>query len=172
MIDFNFGVSLGPISEVSSEQLFKWRNSKSIYKWCRQFEPLNRWHHDAWLKSLPEREDVRMYAIISKDTLKPVGVCGLTSIDLINRHAEFSLYIGNELQGGGYGKAALKTLVQHGFDALGLNHIFGETFDGNHAAKMFEKVGFKYEGTRRKFYFRDGEYIDAHLYSIIRSDLD
>lgn len=172
MIDHGFGISLGPISEVDPDQMFKWRNSRAIYKWCRQYEPLNRWHHEAWLSSLADRQDVKMYSIISKDTIKPVGICGLTSIDLINRHAEFSLYIGNEYQGAGYGKAALQTLVKHGFDALGLNHIFGETFDGNPAAKTFEKCGFTHEGTRRGFYFREGKFIDAHLYSITRSDLD
>lgn len=172
MIDYNFGVTLGPISEVDKDQMFKWRNSRAIYQWCRQYEPLNRWQHEGWLASLPNRADIKMYSIISKDIIKPIGVCGLTSIDLINRHAEFSIYIGKEYQGSSYGAGALKTLVKHGFDALGLNHIFGETFDGNPAAKVFERVGFKLEGTRRGYYFRQGEFIDAHLYSILSAECD
>jgi hypothetical protein len=35
---------------------------------------------------------------------------------------------------------------------------------------LFEKVGMKREGKRRDFYFRDGAYHDAHLFSILRAD--
>lgn len=166
MIDFGFGVELGPISDVPN--LREWRNNPDIYKWCRQFEPLNSWDHEKWFESLEHRPDVKMYSI--RDGQDNVGACGLTSLDMVNRHAEFSLYIAPALQKKGYGSAALKTLCAHGFLALGLVHIFGETFDGNPAAKMFESVGFSLEGTRRGFYYRQGEYIDAHLYSVLAGE--
>lgn len=111
-----------------------------------------------------------MYAIREIVSAEAVGICGLTSIDLVNRHAEFSLYIAPERQRLGYGAEALKTLCAHGFLGLGLKHIFGETFDQNPAAQMFESVGFVKEGTRRKFYYRQGQFIDAHLYSILDED--
>ena len=165
MIEHGFGVSLGPISLIPSSQLLIWRNEPSIYEWCRQYEPLEAWTHEAWLTSLKSRTDVKMYGVFSDE--RCVGVCGLTSLDLINRHAEFSLYIAPEEQKKGYGESALKTLCAHGFSALGLKHIFGETFDGNPASMMFERVGFIKEGTRRLYYFREGHFIDAHLYSIL-----
>lgn len=170
MIDHRFGVTLGPLSLIEPDLLYKWRNNPKIYKWCRQYEPLEKWEHEAWLKSLPARGDISMYSIIGTDKFIPIGVCGLTSIDHINRHAEFSLYIGSEYQGSGLGEKALKTLVKHGFDVLNLNHIFGETFEGNSAALTFKKVGFKHEGTRRGYYYRDGQYIDAHIYSILKDE--
>lgn len=167
MIDHKFGVLLGPMSSLEKSQPYEWRNDPSIYKWCRQYEPLDYTDHLKWFDSLPGRKDIKMYAIWTPDQKFAVGVCGLTDIDLINRKAEFSLYIAPDYQKRGYGEAALNTLCMHGFYTLGLQHIFGETFDGNLAAKMFEKVGFKKEGTRRKFYFRDGAFIDAHLYSML-----
>lgn len=149
MIDYRFGVQLGPVSSIDSKALRAWRNDRGVYQWCRQYEPLESWAHEAWLSSLPSRLDVKMYGIFDGD--RPLGVCGLTSLDLINRKAEFSLYVGGENWGNGYGIKALKTLCAHGFLTLGLNHIFGETFDGNQATKTFEKVGFEKEGTRRGF---------------------
>lgn len=166
MIDHGFGVLLGPMS-LASQKAYNWRNEPSIYKWCRQYEPLEAWSHEKWIASLGGRSDVKMYSILDENDARPVGVCGLTSIDLINRHAEFSLYVAPDEQKKGFGEKALKTLCAHGFKAMGLQHIFGETFDGNPAAKMFEKVGFRKEGSRRSFYFREGEFIDAHLYSIL-----
>lgn len=170
MIDHGFGVRLGPISGIGSFTLLEWRNDPMVYRWCRQFEPLEVWNHSKWLDGLSCRQDVRMYGIFDGET--PVGVCGLTSIDLINRHAEFSLYIGPEFMGHGLGERALKTLCAHGFRALNLHHIFGETFEGNRAQEMFKRVGFIFDGPRRKFYFRDGKYIDAFLYSILADEFE
>lgn len=169
MLTYNYGVSLGPISSEDRHVPFEWRNNPKIYKWCRQYQPISWEQHCAWHDSLPSRKDVSMFLIYDLFG-QAVGVCGLTSIDLVNRHAEFSLYIGPECQKKGYATAALKTLVQYGFNVLGLNHIYGETFDENPAVKCFEKVGFKKEGTRRGYYFREGKFIDAHLYSLMRSE--
>lgn len=99
-----------------------------------------------------------------------VGVGGLTDIDHINSRAEFSLYIAPEHQQKGYGKIALKRLVEHGFNVLNLNSIWGECFDGNPAARMFESIGFKKTGTRPQFYYRDGRYINADIYTLLRAE--
>lgn len=99
-----------------------------------------------------------------------MGVCGFTGIDLVNRHAEFSLYIAPTFWGQGYGKKALQSLVSHGFNSYGFQVIWGESFAHNPATKMFVQLGFMHEGIRRNLYFREGKFIDAHLYSILRED--
>jgi RimJ/RimL family protein N-acetyltransferase len=127
---------------------------------------------EGWFERQAKDPSVRMYRIEfgAEKLRETVGVCGLTSLDFANRRAEFSLYIGPEHQQRGFGRRALATLLVHGFQNLGLNLIWGETFEGNHAAKMFESLGFKKEGTRRQFYWKDGRFIDAHLYSITRDE--
>lgn len=153
------------------ELTFRWRNDERISKWCRQYDALHFLNHENWFESQASDKSISMYAIqAGSDPI--VGVCGLTSIDLINRRAEFSMYIGPEHQGNGYGEAALRALIHKGFYSYGLNSIWGETFDGNHAIKMFKRVGMKLEGTRRESYYRDGRFIDAHLVSILRSEYD
>ena len=97
-------------------------------------------------------------------------MCGLTSIDYINSRAEFSLYIGHSYQRQGFAKDALKALLEVAFNEVNLNGVWGETFEGNHALNLFEKLGMKKEGTRRQFYFKGGKYIDAHLVSITREE--
>ena len=120
--------------------------------------------HLTWFEGLSGDQSRIMFAVMEGVTI--AGVCGLTGIDYINRRAEFSLYIDPSRHRTGLGSAALKSLVSFGFNTLGLNLIWGESFDGNPAIKMFERVGFEREGTRREFYFRDGKFIDAHLFSI------
>jgi UDP-4-amino-4,6-dideoxy-N-acetyl-beta-L-altrosamine N-acetyltransferase len=153
-----------------SETLMKWRNSPEIYKWCRQNDLLTEENHNNWFKNHQTDSKIKMYLIRTKDST-PVGVCGLTDIDLINLRAEFSLYIAPEYQGNGLGKDALKLLLWHSFKSYPLNIIWGETFATNPAINAFEDIGFKKEGVRRDFYWRDGSYLDAILLSIKHHEL-
>lgn len=162
-------IKLDTIDEHDSETLRKWRNSPAIFTWCRQNDLLTESKHSAWMANFPKDERIKMYLIRDQDS-KPIGVCGLTDIDLINQRAEFSLYIGPEFHGHGYGKQALQLLCHHGFNAYPLNVIWGESFSGNQAMKTFEEIGFKKEGVRRDFYFREGKHIDAVLFSIKKNE--
>lgn len=174
MINFGFGVCLGSLDRCHKEQIRAWRNDRRIWRWCRQNDLITDVAQERWFERQGNDSSIRMYSIYAPEkNLKCdffVGVCGLTSIDMTNRRAEFSLYIAPDQHGSGFGRAALKTLFTHGFNNLGLNSIWGETFDGNKAATLFEQLGMKKEGSRRDHYFRDGKFIDAHLYSILRSE--
>lgn len=162
-------LSLRRLDSSDADITFAWRNNPDVYKWCRQNDVLHYDNHLNWMHSQCQDKSISMYSIIDAGSEEMVGVCGLTSIDLVNRRAEFSLYIGPEHQGQGFGEAALRELVAKGFNAYGLNSIWGEAFDGNPAIKMFERVGFKREGVRREFYFREGKFVDAILFSLLRS---
>lgn len=158
------------IREGDLEALFEQRNDPEIYKWCRQNAPLHWDNHLAWFKRQSADSSMSMFAIAQDHEV--VGACGLTSIDMVNSRAEFSLYISKAHQSLGYGKLALVSLLAHGFIDLGLNRIWGESFDGNPALELFYKLGFELEGTRRDFYYRSGNFIDAKLVSISRLRFD
>ena len=164
-------VKLGPILKEYSAQLFSWRNDENIFKWCRQVDLLTEVGHEKWMQSHQLDKSIKMYAILNERS-DLIGVCGLTDIDLINQRAEFSLYIGPEFQRKGYAKEALELLIETGFSRYPLKTIWGETFDKNPAYDMFLKIGFKLEGTRRNFYFKDGHHINAHLVSITREEFN
>jgi RimJ/RimL family protein N-acetyltransferase len=164
----NLTIDLAPIGRADLPQLLAWRNDWRIIQWSRQSDLLNEVTHAEWFERQAKDPTTRMYKMVLRTpgTTSDVGVCGLTSVDHFNRRAEFSLYVAPVFQRRGIGRAALRVLLSHAFDNLGLNVVFGETFDGNPAAKMFEALGMVKEGTRRQFYWRDGRLIDAHIYSI------
>lgn len=169
-------IELGPLDSTDAGLLRTWRNDYRIWRWTRQNDLISDAAQVRWFNRQSEDPTIKMWKVqvISKDGEKlkatPVGVCGLTSIDFQHSRAEFSLYIAPALHGRGLGRRALCVLLEHGFTNLGLNLIWGETFDGNPAAQMFEKVGMVKEGTRRGFYWKDGKRTDAHLYSITREE--
>lgn len=167
-------ISLRRINSGLDEQiLFHWRNDERVYRWCRQYDVLHADQHKRWIGCQEIDQTVSMYAVESideKECFETVGVCGLTSIDYVNSRAEFSLYIAPGHQGQGFGEAALRALLAKAFFTYNLNLVWGEAFNGNPAMKMFERVGFIKEGSRRQFYYRNGKYIDAHLFSITRNE--
>jgi len=149
-----------------------WRNNYDIWRWCRQNDFISDVEQAGWYERQTADPSIRMYKIvlITGSEKTPVGVCGLTSIDWQNRRAEFSLYIDPMKHKQGLGKQALAALLLHGFQNLGLMQIWGECFDGNPALKMFESLGFKKDGVRRQFYFKDGKHHDCQLVSILHSE--
>lgn len=157
-------VNLAPLDSCYNEQLRTWRNRPEIMRWCRQSDVISDVEQTAWFSRQSADPTIKMYAVMGQPGI--VGVAGLTSIDRLARRAEFSLYIGPEHHGEGYGRKALVALFTKGFRDLGLNLIWGESFDGNPAIRLFESLGMIREGTRRDFYFKDGRFIDAHLFSI------
>lgn len=170
MITYGKSVYLSYFDLVYSDTLFRWRNDIRIRRYCRQNDLLNWNQHSEWMKRVGANPTEKMYFITRRSDHSTVGVAGLTSIDTTNQRAEFSLYIGPEFHKKGYGKDALQTLVSHGFNSLNLHSIWGETFSFNPASKMFEKLGFKKEGVRRDFYYREGQFIDAILYAVRKSE--
>lgn len=162
-------VALYPLDSGYIEQMRVWRNHPDVRRWCRQWGLINDREQAQWFASMSDDKSMAMYALACGD--KIIGACGLTSICWINRRAEFSLYVDPDKRRKGYARAGLTLLLYHGFNDMNLNRIWGETFDGNPAARLFESLGFVKEGTRKEFYFKDGKYIDAHLYSVSRGDL-
>ena len=166
-------VDLVGLSSYAKANFFRWRNDPKVWKWCRQNGPLSQAEHDSYWYKTELDHSSRFFAL--KDNLPKiggdiVGCAGLTSIDLVNSRAEFSLYIGPEHHGKGYGTDGLKALFSWGFGYLNLNSIWGESFDGNPALRIFDKLNLSRDGIRRDFYFRDGRYIDAHLVSVKRNE--
>ena len=68
------------------------------------------------------------------------------------------------MQGQGLGKRALIKLLDHGFTTRNLHVIWGETFEGNPARKLFELLGMVSEGKRRQFYLKNNIYLDGLFY--------
>lgn len=167
----NKEVFLRRLEKREMETLRCWRNNPLVWKWCRQNDVISQSDQEKWFETQASDPSVKMYGVCDHREML-LGVCGLTSIDHWNRRAEFSLYIAPEHQRKGYAKPALWTLLKKGFLDLGLNCIWGETFHGNHAVRVFEDVGMKKEGRRREFYYREGRFIDCDLYSMVRSDFD
>lgn len=73
--------------------------------------------------------------------------------------------------GQGLGAEAVRASLDHGFDRLNLHRIWLEIDPRNQASlRVAEKCGFAREGTARKSFFLNGEYLDSVFYAMLRED--
>ena len=91
-------------------------------------------------KKLEEKAPV--YSMIEKKTERFIG--NIELMDLTEEQAELGIAITGEMQDQGFGKEAIRSLIEYGFDKLGLNRIYLRTAPGNlRAIHVYEKCGFK-----------------------------
>lgn len=173
-MNINVTIELRALDSTDAVRVREWRNDYRVWRWCRQSELISDVDQLAWFERQSKDPTVKFYGVWLRvgTGSELVGVAGFTSICTLNRRAEFSLYIAPERQRQGLGKQALSVLLTHGFKNLGLEQIWGEVLHGNHAIKVFKDLGFKLDGKRRAFYFKDGQTWDAYLISILRSEWD
>jgi len=154
----------------------KWRRDDEIWdmvvgpKYYVSEAYEKKWVEDAIFKV----SNKLVLAVCLKETDKHIGYVYLTNIDMKNRSASFAKLIGEkEYWGKGFAKEATMLMLYHGFYVLGLERIEARQLSHNKASiKVNEKCGFKTEGILRKAVFKNGEYRDLNLMSVIREDFD
>jgi RimJ/RimL family protein N-acetyltransferase len=127
----------------------------------------------AWFDTYLSRRgvDVRC-AICREGESDPVGVISLTGIDPVHRHAEFHILVGDGVpHGEGVGTDATKAMLRHAFLDLNLHRIYLHVLASNRAAiRVYEKAGFRHEGTLREAAFKGGTFQDVMVMAMLRSE--
>ena len=86
-----------------------------------------------------------------------------------NRRCEIGYALAGKHWGQGYATEALRALIGHGFDALGLNRIEADIDPRNAgSARVLEKLGFRKEGYMPERWIVGGEMADTAFYGLLR----
>ncbi len=99
-----------------------------------------------------------------------IGGCGLNDLEVGKSHqAEVGYWLAKPLWGQGIMTAVVRRSCQYAFDEFGLAKIIAHVFTGNPAsARVLEKCGFLQEGLLRKHFLKDGKFIDAMLFALLK----
>jgi len=165
-------VYLTAIERRTIEQLRLWRNNTELRKYFREYREISSTMQEAWYKDRVLGNDKQIdFEIHDINTNNLIGHCGLYYINWINRTAELTIYIGDmTYRKGGYGKDALKLLMDYAFYKVNLNRVWCEVFSNNEAIHVYRKIGFIDEGKLREHHYEDGQYIDCYLLGLLKSD--
>ena len=165
-------VTLRPIEEADLPALLRFRwdaDAVGSFQWFgfRLDDAVameRRWHEDRLIGG-----EASFLAVVAPD-----GACAgwVTWRPLAFGNHEIGCALFPPYRSRGIGTAAQRLLVDHLFATTPANRIQAGTEAGNTAERRsLERVGFQLEGIQRGNAFRDGEWRDAALYGLLRSDL-
>jgi len=156
-------IELKLIEEEDLKLLVEWKNSAyaEFYEY-----PLSDLRQDVWFEDHIEKGDL---LFIINTPHNKIGMIGLSNIDYRNRHAEFGRFvIEEEHRDKGYGKEALRLLLEYAFKHLNLHSVYLDAFKDKDVLFLYEAVGFKKEGIKREHIYKDGKYRDVVCMRIIK----
>ncbi len=124
-----------------------------------------------WYATRPDQDDRLDLAVIDRATSLVVGEVVLKDWNAANASASLRVLLGAAGRDRGFGTEAVALTTAYGLDVLGLHRISLEVYDFNPRARhVYEKVGYRHEGTLRHALRWDDGWVDAHLMAILADD--
>ena len=125
-----------------------------------------------WLDGLAARHDRADWAVIRLEDGAHIGEVVLNDLDGPNESMNLRIALsGEKARGQGYGTEAIRAVLDHAFDTVGLHRVGLDVFSFNPAAqRVYEKCGFLVEGRQRHTMKWDGEWVDSILMGILATD--
>jgi RimJ/RimL family protein N-acetyltransferase len=151
-----------------------WRNDMDVMKSTSPF--LDIYNFDETREFVNQvilgSHSTKSYIIVDKESSKPIGITSLINIDYKNSNAEFIIDIGNKsFWGKGYGIEAMNIILNYSFLEMNLHKVYLRVFSfNNRAIKLYEKIGFQYEGRSRESIFREGKWHDIIHMGFLQSE--
>jgi RimJ/RimL family protein N-acetyltransferase len=113
------------------------------------------------------------FAVVLSGTDTAIGIFQVRQLEPSFGTAEWGFAIGSEFWGGGVFMDAARLTLGFVFDTLGVHRLEARAAIKNgRGTGALAKVGAIKEGLLRKSFYKDGEYLDQSLWSILREDWD
>jgi len=162
---------LSPVSMEDVEKYTEWVNDLELGQFMLFSSSIVGMEKERELLHKLTSQD-NIFAIVEKDTNKAIGNCGLHELDSVHRRATMGIFIGEKtFWNQGIGTEATILLLDYAFNILNLNSINLDVYGYNkRAVQCYEKVGFKYAGKKREYFFMAGKYHDVLMYDILASE--
>jgi len=167
-------IKLRALTVTDKHKTLEWNNQDDIKQlYAGHPFPVNMEMETDWYENiLRSNIPTTVFGIELIKEKKLIGITILKNITLIHRKAEFAIFIGDkDERGKGYSTLAMMKTLDFGFNQLGLNRIYLNVLKNNKSAiKLYEKIGLSKEGEIRKSIFKDGQFYDECIMSILNKE--
>ncbi len=121
------------------------------------------------LNELAETNQAIRYTLFDLKSKDIIGSCGFNAIDTENARVEIGYDIAKAHWGNGYAPESIQALIDEAFDNLAINRIEAKVEPANiNSIKVLQKLGFTFEGTLRQYEKVKGNFVDMHMYSLLK----
>lgn len=169
-------VRLRPIEREDLPRFVEWFADHEVRRFLRTYVPFSLEQEKRWFENLQEQIDRQETVMMAIETTESVhiGNVGLSSIDWKNRTAEMGIVIGEKAYWNqGYGTDAIRTMLNLAFGEMNLHRVYLRVdADNERGIACYQKAGFQHEGTYREAIFKEGNYQDQHVMSILQSEFE
>ncbi|MFA5514048.1 MAG: GNAT family protein [Sphaerochaetaceae bacterium] len=167
-------ITLKALSRTDIFPFYNWINDDDVIKYSLSlFRRINTEKEiEKWYSELiRDKKDITL-GIFLDSTNELIRYGGICDISETNKSGEYYIFIGEKrFWGKGIGTKVTEQILKIGFNDYKLNRIMLTVFEPNIGGlKAYKKSGFKIEGRLRETSFRDNEFHDKLIMSILKSE--
>jgi [ribosomal protein S5]-alanine N-acetyltransferase len=163
-------VKLRPWSILDMDNIVKYANNKKIADNLTDAFPFPYSREDAidFFNRFKDFDPPRVFAIeVGGVACGSIGISPQT--DVHRKNAEIGYWLAEEYWGQGIITEAVRQIVEYGFRTFDINRIFARPYATNIPShRVLEKAGLKLEARFEKSIFKNGQYLDELIFSILR----
>ncbi len=171
-------VYLTPLSMDGLEEMYQYSKDPRLYEYFEFPPQKTREETKQYLEKLlqrmgpPNSDRKAMYWFVRRvQDNRMVGTFSLVNIDYGRLSAEWGYGVDPDLWGMNYPLEMMSIIKKYAFEVLGINRLWGQTMLTNKkTVSVLLAAGCKHEGNLRDFYCKNGKFVDAWAYSILKSD--
>ena len=159
-----------PDRSLHLENALRWMNDPAVTATIEFNLGATRKQEEAFFDRVEARADADLFWAVLAEDERHIGFIDLHDVSLRHRLAIGGLVIGDRSAWGrGYASEAVNLRTRFAFDAMGLHRIEGHTICPA-MRRVYEKCGYRHEGTWREKLWRGGRWHDAELFAILERD--
>lgn len=163
---------LRPWREGDEESLVRHASNRQIWNNVRDFFPYPYTPRDAhsWVRSNKSYQQPNNLAVDLNG--QAIGNIGFTVKDDIYRfNAEIGYWVSQDYWGRGIMTEAVPIMTNYIFENFQVNRIFACVLEGNIGSmKVLESAGYQHEAIHRKAAIKNNQYLDEHIFSMLRAE--
>jgi len=165
---------LRPLALSDAPAIYAYQSDTEIHRYMRSEPPASpdvvRENVSRWL-ALPAEKRRPIWMIVLKVSDSVVGTISFKQLSREDSSGQLGYEVAREQWGKGIVTEAVRAVLSHGFDTMGLNRIGAYCWEGNTASqRVMEKAGMRYEGTLRQLRYAKGAYRDIRFYSVLAEE--
>ncbi|HOD66502.1 MAG TPA: GNAT family N-acetyltransferase [candidate division Zixibacteria bacterium] len=165
-------INLRPVRPADIRAIARYANDPSVARWVPNLpHPYTSAHALQWVrlaKQLASDAAGYSFGIEHPDSGEIIGMIGLKDVDWTDRRAEVGYWLAKTMWRRGYMEEALGLAARFAFRDLRLHRLTALVLAPNvGSARLLEKVGFRYEGTRRKDCRLRRRWYDVAVYGLL-----